>query len=398
MESNTSDPKREADTQPTDVVFDVSSLYAYLLKLNDRRKRRGIRYNLATILVVLILAKLCGQDKPYAIADWAQNRRAFLVEALGLKRSRLPHHSTYRRILETGLDGDEFEGVMSAFIAQRPEVGQAVVIVIDGKTLRGTITREDPFGLHLLAAYLPGEGLVLLQMVVEADKENEIVVAPQLLRCLDLRQKVVVADAMHTQRQLSLQIVKAGGDYVWIVKDNQPATRQAIEQLFAPEKPVAGLGCPPMDFQQAKTVNKAHGRLEERTLTVSSLLNDYLDWPEVAQVFQLERRFTDLATGKVDQEVRYGLTSLTRTEASPKRLLEIVRSEWGIENGLHYRRDVTFHEDRTRMSCKPMARAMATINNAVSNLLAIQGYRNFAQARRYFDARPLQALAIIFGL
>lgn len=153
-----------------------------------------------------------------------------------------------------------------------------------------------------------------------------------------------------------------------------------------------------MDFQQAKTVNKAHGRLEERTLTVSSLLNDYLDWPEVAQVFQLERRFTDLATGKVDQEVRYGLTSLTRTEASPKRLLEIVRSEWGIENGLHYRRDVTFHEDRTRMSCKPMARAMATINNAVSNLLAIQGYRNFAQARRYFDARPLQALAIIFGL
>jgi len=76
-----------------------------------------------------------------------------------LKRSRLPHHSTYRRILETVLDGEEFERVMGAFIAQRPEVGQGVVIAIDGKTLRGTITQEDPCRLHLLAAYLPGEGL-----------------------------------------------------------------------------------------------------------------------------------------------------------------------------------------------------------------------------------------------
>jgi len=93
---------------------------------------------------------------------------------------------------------------------------------------------EDPFGLHLLAAYLPGEGIVLMQMVVEKDKENEIVVAPKLLECLDLRQKVVVGDAMHTQRQLSIQIVAAEGDFVWIVKDNQPNTREAIERLFAP--------------------------------------------------------------------------------------------------------------------------------------------------------------------
>ena len=146
----------------------------------------------------------------------------------------------------------------------------------------------------------------------------------------------------------------SGGDYVWIVKDNQPTTRQAIEQLFAPEKPVAGLGCPPMDFQQARTVEKAHGRLEERTITVSSLLNDYLDWPAVAQVFKLERHFTDLATGAVDQEVRYGLTSLSSQRASPKRLMEILRSEWGIENGLYYRRDVTFQEDATRMARKSM--------------------------------------------
>lgn len=58
---------------------------------------------------------------------------------------------------------------------------------------------EDPFGLYLLAAYVPGEGIVLMRMEVEKDKENEIIVAPKLLQCLDLRGKVVTGDAMHTQ-------------------------------------------------------------------------------------------------------------------------------------------------------------------------------------------------------
>ena len=168
----------------------------------------------------------------------------------------MPHHSTYRRVMGECLDEDEFERVVNEFWEQQPEVEQSVVISIDGKTLRGTITLENPFGLHLLAAYLPNEGIVLMQMEVEKDKENEIVIAPQLLKCLDLRNKVVVGDAMHTQRNLSAQIVEAGGDYVWIVKDNQPKTRQAIEILFAPEKPVPGLGCPPMDLTPLESWQK----------------------------------------------------------------------------------------------------------------------------------------------
>ena len=395
MECNTPEAPVIAPWSQTAIVFSLSSLYSYLAKLTDRRKRRGIRYPLATILALVILAKLCGQDKAYGIADWAQQRRTFLLEALGLKRRRLPHHTTYRRILETCLDGEEFERTMSEFVRQLPGVGQSVVIAIDGKTVRGTITQEDPFGLHLLAAYLPGAGVVLMQLVVEKDKENEIVVAPKLLDHLDLRHKVVIGDAMQTQRAVSLQIVEAAGDYVWIVKDNQPATRQAIEQLFTPMKPIPGWGCPPTDFRTAQTVNRTHGRLEERTLTASSLLNEYLDWPGVGQVFKLERRFTSLTTGAVHAEVQYGLTSLTAEEVSPERLLEIVRSEWGIENGLHYRRDVTFREDQTRMTRKGLGRAMAILNNLVIGLLNNHGFDNHAHARRVFDADPAKALALI---
>jgi predicted transposase YbfD/YdcC len=314
---------------------------------------------------------------------------------LRLKRYKMPHHSTYRRILANYVEGETFETIIGEYLTQLPGVGQSIVIAFDGKTLRGTITPEDPFGLHLLAAYLPGEGVVLMEMVVEKDKENEIVVAPKLLKCLDLRNKVVVGDAMQTQRALSIQIVEDGGEYVWTVKDNQPNTRKAIEQLFAAQKSIPGLGNPPMDFQTAKTVGKNGGRLEERTITSSSLLNDYLDWPYVGQVFKLERRFTYLASGKVHHEIQYGLTSLTAHEASPERLLEIVRSEWGIENGLHYRRDVTFQEDFTRMTCKPMAHAMAIINNLVTSLLNIHGFNNHASACRFFDANPSGALALM---
>lgn len=398
MESSTEETQAEQIEPAEGKLINLHHLMSYLGQVKDGRKRRGKRYSLELILILFILAKLCGQNKIYGIADWAQQHSAYLIAALGLQYHRLPHHSTYRRVLAEEVDGEDVEGILAAYLAQLPRHGQDTVIAIDGKTVRGTITADDPFGLHLLAAYLPGEGIVLLQMVVEKEKENEIVVAPKLLACLDLRHKVVIGDAMHTQRKLSIQIVAAEGDFVWVVKDNQANTRQAIEQLFAPERPRPGFGCPPMDFRSEKTTDKQAGRIETRTLTTSSLLNDYLDWPHVGQVFKLERRVTHLASGLVETDIQYGLTSLTAQKASPKRLLTIVRSEWGIENGLHYRRDVTFQEDQTRMTVKSMGRVMAMINNLVISLLNHQGYKNHAHARRVFNACPAKALALIGGL
>lgn len=198
--------------------------------------------------------------------------------------------------------------------------------------------------------------------------------------------------------QVSTQVIEAGGDFVWIVKDNQANTRKAIEQLFAPETSLPGQGCPAMDFESDQTSEKQAGRIETRHITVSSLMNDYLDWPYLGQVFKLERRFTSLATGQVEIEVQYGLTSLTPQKANPQRLLAIVRSGWAIENCLHYRRDVTFQEDQTRMSDKKMGRAMAIINNLVVSLLNNLGFSNHARARREFNASPDKALALICGL
>lgn len=187
-------------------------------------------------LILIVLAKLAGEDRPSGIADWVSHRTDALRAALHLRRPRLPHHNTFRRILQEVVCPEELETTVAAFLRDLPRVGRSVLIAIDGKTVRGTIGTEHPHGEHLLAAYLPTEGIVLLE-VATGTKENEITVAPTLLKCLDLRGEIVMGDAMQTQRALSAQILEAGGDYIWFVKDNQPTVREEIATLFAPQTP-----------------------------------------------------------------------------------------------------------------------------------------------------------------
>lgn len=376
------------------IVFEVKSLYAYLNQLHDQRDPRGVRYRLAEALTLILLAKLGGEDEPRGMAAWLKYRARGLARALGLKRQTMPHRTTISRILGQAVAVAELEELLPAFFDDQVQTGAEVVIALDGKTLRGTIPTGQSQGLHLLAAYVPKEGVVLMQVEVES-KENEIVAAPRVLKCLDLRGKVVVGDALHTQRKLSIQIIQAHGHYLWTAKGNQPDLYEAIAHLFEPELLTPGFGPTPTDFETASTFDKAHGRFEYRTITTSAMLKDYLDWPYVEQVFKLERRFVNLTTGEVKQQVSYGLTSLPRKQASPHDLLHYRRTYWGIENGLHYRRDVTLKEDRCRLRLGNAARVIAILNNLTIGLVLRQGFRYLPDARRKFSALPLEALQLI---
>jgi len=372
-------------------VFDVSGLLRCLGELSDLRCPKGVRYRLAPVLLLIVLAKLSGEDRPSGIADWIRSRGQILREAFHLCWRRMPHHNTVRRIMQEAVVPDELDRVIGEYLQSLPGVGQSVLIAIDGKTVRGTIDTRNPDGDHLLAAYLPEEGIVLMQ-VATGGKGKEIDAAPELLKCLDLRGKVVAGDALYTQRALSIQILEAGGDYLWFVKDNQPTLRAEIEDLFTIDDRTVEGGHIPSDFQTCRMVDKGHGRLEIREITVSSQLKGYSDWPGMEQVFKLDRRRIDIKTGRQEQEITYGLTSLSATEASAQRLLYLTRAYWGIENGLHQRRDVTFKEDRTRATRGHAGRTMASLNNLVIGLLSRAGATNIAAARRWFDANFTLAL------
>lgn len=379
------------------VVIDVGSLYAGFCELPDPRKARGKRYRLETMLTLIVLAKVCGEDKPSGIAEWAKHRLEWLCEVLNLERKTMPHRSSYERVLD-GVSWEELEQLVSQVLSGKRYFGKQVVVAMDGKVLRGTLNEKQE-GVYLLAAYLPGEGIVLMEVAIQG-KGQELEAAPQVLKSIDLRDKVVMGDALHTQRAVSIQIVEAGGEYVWFVKGNQPQLEEDLRLWFGPDpEPIPGQAYPPKDFETAQSVNKGHGRIEQRTLTVSSQLKDFLDWPYQEQVFKLERRFIFTKTGEVEQQVVYGITSLTREEIPPHRLLQMTRSYWGIENGLHYRRDVTLREDHTRMTRKNAARVMACLNNLILGLLIGKlKYRYLPPARRFFAAHPDQALTLLTRL
>jgi predicted transposase YbfD/YdcC len=387
----------ESNTQ-AGLIFDVGSLYAHFRTLSDKRKRRGVRYSLALILVLIMLAKTCGESHPSGIAEWAKHRAEMLVDLLKLKRKTMPHDSTYRRILAEVVDVEELECVSSEYLGGKKFFGKRVLVAMDGKVLRGTLD-DHQNGIYLLAAYLPSEGIVLMEVAIEG-QGSEIPAAPKVLKSIDLREKVVMGDALHTQRQVSIQIVESGGEYIWFAKGNQPQMEENIRLWFEPDmQPIPGMNFPPKDFETAQQTNKGHGRLETRTITVSSQLQDFLDWPYMEQVFKLERHFVSLKTGEVQGKTEYGFTSLRRDEITPSQLLNKTRSYWGIENGLHYRRDVTLREDYTRMTKGNAGHAMACLNNLILGiLLAKKKYRTLPAARRYFNAHPNEALDLFLRL
>jgi len=392
MDFSTDDCGSQSET--LGVVFDLDSLYGEFEGLVDRRDRRGRRYSLGTVLLLVVLAKMCGEDRPYGIAQWVDARTEELRKVLGMGSRRLPSLNTYRRVLQSAVDVRELHRVVKRFLSRKVKRRERMLVSIDGKALRGTLSSRAGHGVHVLAAYLPAQGVVLMQVAVE-DKGNELSAAPRLLRSLDLRGNVVMGDAMFTQRDLSRQILQAGGGYIWLAKENQRHLQEAIVQLFAPVSPSPGWGVPPNDFQRAMTCDKGHGRLEERTLTCSTLLNDYLDWPGVAQVFQLERHRTNLCNGTCTTQTVYGLTSLTRSQAPAAQLLSFTRNHWRIENSLFHRRDATLREDATHTSSPPLAQALSAINNLVIGLVLKHGWRCLPEARRHFDAHPTAALTLL---
>jgi predicted transposase YbfD/YdcC len=383
------------DVSETGLIYEIGSLYAYFEKVSDPRKAKGKRYPLAVLLVLMLLAKLGGEDKPSGMAEWVAHRVEQLFEMKILAHTQAPSHMTYRRVLQNSVQPEEFERLVSEFQQSRYEAGQEVVFSMDGKTLKGTIPGGEWKGMHLLSIYVPDQGLVLVEAEVDG-KENEIVVAPKILKQVNLNGAIVIGDAMHAQRSASAQIIEAGGEYIWTIKGNQPRTKWAIEKLFVHEVCKLKQGAPlSKHCRRVSQVHKRHGRIEKRTILVSTELNDYLDWPGVAQVFRLEREVWHAKYQGWTRQVVYGLTSLPPDQASPQKLLALTRQYWGIENGLHYRRDVTLHEDNTRLTVGSSGQNMAILNNLVVSLCIQAGHANLAKARRRFSAHPAQGLRLI---
>lgn len=371
-----------------------STLMDAVADLPDPRQARGKRHPWALLLTLIAAALVCGHSSGRAIGQWVIEHRLDLKTQLPIPNRPLPSTSTLRRALQT-LDIELLERRIAHFVASLDQLSPTVPTAgswhgqaVDGKAVRGA--NRHGAKLHLVSLVRHESARVRKQVRV-SEKSNEITAVPALLAGLDLAGTVTTMDAMLCQQAIARQILMQQGQYLMVVKDNQPALFDAIELVFR---------CPPPEeegdhLQSAMTIGKGHGRLETRTLDRTASLRGYVTWPGVGQVLRRTCERLEMTTGELSREVTYGVTSLRPEEASAEEIESLWRGHWGIENKVHYVRDETMGEDRGQMRRGQAPQALAALRNGILSLLRSQGVSRIADALRHHGASVEDALAFV---
>lgn len=290
-----------------------------------------------------------------------------------------PSESTIRRTLER-LDASVFDSIVNTWMMLHFSViGDRRIIAADGKTLRGALT-PDGHRPHLLSAMDHESGVVIGQVEVGA-KTNEIPMLTELLDPIDIAGSVITVDAMHTQKATATYIVGRGGHFVMTVKNNQPTLYRALKAL-----PWKQIGV------QASTTDTRRGRRVTRTVAACEVPAGF-DFPHIGQVVRVRRTVT--AKRKKTVEIAYLISDLDTITARASVIASWVRGHWGIENKIHYVRDVTFGEDASRVRTGSGPRVMATLRNLAIGLLRASGHTNIAEAVRYHARQPERPINLL---
>lgn len=204
-----------------------------------------------------------------------------------------------------------------------------------------------------------------------------------------------------TQQTFSQEIIDKRGYYLLPVKDNQTDLLADITKLFEDisypysndtPKLLPHLGEP---FSVYETIEKARGRIETTGVIASTSLNEYLDCPSVAQVFQYHTIVKNTRSGKKSHTVHYGITSLHPDEASAEQLLALRRGHWSIENKSHWMRDMFLEEDASSVRCGAIPQVRAGLRNTALSVFRFSGVARIADAMRYYASKPKLAVNLI---
>jgi len=200
--------------------------------------------------------------------------------------------------------------------------------------------------------------------------------AAPLLDGIDIQGKDITADALLTQRKFAVYLVEhRQAHYHFTVKANQPRLLADITLHFEHRKQP--------DFVEKTTLE--HGPIETRKIWVTSALNDYLDFPYVAQAFLIERERIDKSTGKHSTELAYGITSRRAEQAHAQQVLETNRGHWCIENSCHYIIDWNFDEDRSRIRTGHGPQNTTRLRRFAVGIIKSKGVRSVAQKMRQLN-------------
>ncbi len=372
----------------------LRALLDHFAAIEDPREPWRVAHPLPEVLLLVVCGTIADCDDYEGIAEWGEAHLAFL-------RRFLPYHhgvpgARWLTILMNRIDPALFSAAFTAWVRETwPE--RLDLVAIDGKTSRRSHDRSaDQAPLHLVSAFATTSRLVLGQEAV-ADKTNETTAIPILLARLaaqdGLKGALVSIDAIATNPTIATAIRDAQADYLLAVKANQPTLRCEIETFFS--------DAPPASLESTTDVDKGHGRIEQRTVTVAR----EVDWLDGDRRFPGEVRLPDVATiirvasraelnDRGRFETRYYVSSAALSAA---RAAEAVRSHWAIENSLHWVLDVTFGDDQSRLRTGHGAKNMAVVRHFAINLVRAVDDKRSIKLRRKCAGWNLKYLATILG-
>jgi predicted transposase YbfD/YdcC len=317
------------------------------------------RHDLVEVLVIALAAMLCGADTCSDMAEFGQAKEGLLRLFLRLEHG-IPSHDTFSRVFRL-LKPEAFEAAFRRFMAAFAKANQlklSGVVAIDGKALRGAFARgQRATPLHLVNVWAVEARMAIAQQ--KAPGRNETAGALQVLDLLSLKGCIITADALHCHRAMATKVLERSGDYVLAIKANRgPLFRAVVGQFTRAGK----------RFVATQFEPSTHGRRESRQATVmrNTSLAAVHRFPGVVAIGRITSRRRLHGNPAQPPVVRYYLLS---RYMSAKRMLQVTRSHWSIENQLHWVLDMHFHEDGNRARKDNAPENLAILRRLALNIL-----------------------------
>ena len=328
-------------------------------QIPDPRTGNAIRYKLEEILTIAILAIICDYSQFTEMELFGIEQEEWLRTFLELPNG-IPSHDTFGDVF-AAISPEEFrKGFMEWTECVREKISGEVV-AIDGKTIRGSRSvTENKKPVHIVSAWAAENGLVLGEIATE-EKSNEITAIPKLLKMLELSGCIVTIDAMGTQKEIAKEIVKAKADYVLPVKENHPQLLEDIRLFFSEEL---------SSCEYAQTVEKSHGRIENRECYISTnidWMSQKKEWDGLSGIGMIVSHVQTVGEDEIEHAVHYVLYS--KSDMTAAQVLAAKRRHWSVENNLHWVLDVDFGEDSSRMRVRNAAENVNIARHFALNLL-----------------------------
>lgn len=349
-------------------------ILTFARSIPEHRMERRKLHPVENIVFIALCAVICGADTWEDINDFGHAKKDFFKGILHLEHG-IPSPDTFNRFF-AGLNPGVFESRFMEWVSELCRQNSGIV-AIDGKTVRGSKKQGNKSALHMVSAFATANHLVLGQRKTE-QKSNEITAIPELLEVLDIEGCTITIDAMGCQREIAKTIVEKKADYILAVKENQKELHSNIGDSFRL--------VPKQKQVSYEDLDMGHGRIETRLCTVIndlSLVFGKENWEKLTTLVKLESTRTHKATGEIQQETRYFISS---QKPDAKEIAAGIRSHWGIENNLHWQLDVSFNEDKSRKRDRNAAENYSVITRMALNMI-----KNEKTSKRSVKGKRLKA-------